>query len=379
MYSPLSGRYADAMTNGVAITATATLHNLLTDATTDLAVVDGAVTDDCTSNIRRSLSLTLPGEQDAFSSLDTQGGEIAVAHVLKYADGSTETIPQGVFIVDQEQLDYSPSGQITMTCPDRWLKVQRNRFGTSRASVPTNAAWQEIKRLVEGAWPGSTFPFPGWSEIDETATTKVGSLTWDDGDRESAILSLCQANSLEVFFDRQGMAVLRKIPVLTPTSTPAWQVNAGAAGVMVSADRTRDRSGLRNVIIASTSATDVYFAPVVKAITDTGDPTCITGPLGYVPEDWSSPSLRNSDQAAAAAVTRLRQRAGAAQTVSLSAIPNPALDSRDVISVQYPQIDPNTPPVVELHILDSLTQPLLAFKNPQDMVTRSTRPLTDGA
>lgn len=375
---PTSDRFADGMRRNVAITATATHRNLITGVQTPLPIVDGTVTDDATANVRRSLALTLPGVESIFDTLDTQGGEISVAHVVIYSDGETETVPQGVFIVDQEQLDYAPSGQITMTCPDRWLKVQRNRFGLARSSVPTNPAWQEIKRLVEGAWPGSTYPFPGWAKLDTSATTKVGALVWDNGDREAAILSLCQANSLEVFFDRDGLAVLQQVPVLTPSSQSVWSVAAGASGVMVSANRTRDRSNLRNVIIVSTSASDVAFTPVVVADMTSGDPLNTTGPLGFVPEEWSSPSLRNSTQAQAAGLTRLRKRLGDAQTVSLSSVPNPALDSNDVIDVQYPQIDPNTSVPTELHILDSVTHPLLAYTNPQDMQTRSTRPLTDG-
>lgn len=376
-----------AVRQNLSITATATHRNLVTGVTTDLPVVDGAVTDDATSNVRRSLTLTLTGEQWVFDVLNTQGGEITITQTVTYTDQTTTTvIPQGVFIVDSEQLDYSPMGNITLTAPDRWLKVQRNRFGLSRASVPTNMAWQEIQRLVEGAWPrpapstgppGPVYPFPGWSRLDTSATTKVGSIMWDNGDREAAILSLCQANSLEIFFDRTGKCVLQPVPVLTPASAPVWTVDAGESGVLTAATRVRDRSNLRNAIIVSTSATDVVFDPVLVSDTTAGDPLNTTGPLGFVPEEWSSPSLRNSAQASAAGLTRLRKRLGAAQTVSLSAVGNPALDSNDVISVLYPQIDPSTPAFTDLQILDSVTQPLLETGT-QDMQTRSTRPATDG-
>jgi hypothetical protein len=120
------------------------------------------------------------------------------------------------------------------------------------------------------------------------------------------------------------------------------------------------------------------FDPVLVADTTGGDPLNTTGPLGFVPEEWSSPSLRNSAQAQAAGVTRLRKRLGAAQTVSLSAVGNPALDSTDVISVTYPQIDPSNATMTDLQILDSVTHPL-KFDGSQDMQTRSTRPATDGS
>lgn len=380
MYTGGSERLQAVARQNVATVPVLTHTNLVTAVTTDLSdyFVDGTITDDATSNVRRSLSLTLAGVQSVFDTLNIPGGEITVVQRFVYPDQSTDDVPHGVYIVDQQQLDYAPSGQITMTCPDRWLKVQRNKFGLSRASVPTNTASAEIKRLVEGAWPGSTYPFPGWSVLDESALTQVGSLMWDDGDREGAILSLCQANSLEVFFDRTGMAVLRKVPVLTPTSVPVWNVDSGASGVMTAATRSQDWSNTRNVIIVSTSATDVVFDPVECKDTTFGDPLDVTGTLGYVPEEWSSPALRNSDQAKAAGLTRLRKRLGSAYTVSLSAVQNPCLDAEDVIGIQYPQVDPNTGPLTDVQILDSVTHPL-STTGTQDMQTRSTRPTTDGS
>lgn len=379
MWTGVSNRFGDALRADVAIWSTATHKNLVTGVTTDLVIVDGSVTDDATGDVRRTLTMSLPGSSATWNVLNTQGGEITVTQTVEYADQSVETIPMGVFIVDQESLGYSPEGTIDLTCPDRWLKVQRNKFGLSRSSVPSNTVWQEIDRLLRGAWPGSTYLFPGWAtgSPDKTATGKVGAIAWDDGDRAAAIMEFVQANGLELFPDRQGRFVLRQVPQLTPSSVPAWKVDSSATGVMIDASRQRDRSNLRNAVIATTSATDIVFPPQEVKYLQTGDPLSVDGPLGYVPEDWSSVAFRNSAQAVAAAQVRLRKRLGNAQSVSLTALSNPALDSNDVIAVLYPSIDPNQPPVYELHILDSVTHPLQP-SGTQEMATRSTRPLTDG-
>jgi len=79
-------------------------------------------------------------------------------------------------VVDQDAMGYGPGDSITLTCPDRSLIVQRNRFGVARSSVPGNKVWQEIQRLVEGAWPNAVFPFPGWSQLDTSASAKVPAL-----------------------------------------------------------------------------------------------------------------------------------------------------------------------------------------------------------
>jgi hypothetical protein len=387
MYAGLSDatRYLESIRHSNTAVTSAVHRNLVTGKVTTLPVLDGSVTDDATSNVRRTLGLTVPSiaqgaagqpDVDMFSILDTPGGEITVTKTRRYIDGKREPVPMGVFVVDQNQIGYGPGGNITMTCPDRWLKVQRNRFGLTRASVPSHAAWQEIQRLVEAPWGGA---FPGWAQLDTSATVKVGPLLWGDGDREAAILKLCIDNSLEVFFDRTGKGVLRPVPILTPTSTPVWTVDAGNdTAVMIDASRSRDMSRVRNAVILSTSATDIVFDPVEVKNTTAGDPLSVTGPLGYVPWEYSSPTLRNSTQARAAGLTILSRQLGTAKQLSLTAFCNDALDSGDVIRARLPRINAQQYRPVELHILDTITTPL-GPTNSQDLQTRSTRPTTDGS
>jgi hypothetical protein len=376
---PVSASFGSAVRRPHSRSTTATHRNLVTGATTTLTPVDGSITEDAGGSNRWTLSMTLPPVQAVFDALDTPGGEITVAQTLHYVNGATETVPMGVYIVDQDGIGYSPGDTISITAVDRSLKIQRNKMApTARSSVPSNMAWQEIKRLVEGAWPGSTYRFPGWSQIDTTATAKVGSLVWDDGDRWSAITDLCSSNSLELFFDDLGLAVLRKVPVLTPSSTPVWKVDAGSNGVFLAGDRSRDRSRTRNVVIVSTSATDVAFDPVVVADTTFGDPLNTTGPLGYVPYEYSSPTLRNSTQAQAAGKTILMRQLGTAATITMDSVSNFALRAEDVITVTLPRIDRNTLRPSELHILDTVAHPI-STTGSQSLATRSTRPDTDGS
>lgn len=376
---PVSQQFLTALRYPGRVTSTATYRNVITGATAPLQITDGQIVDDATAAVRRTLSLTVPGLQPTWDLLDSPGGEITVRQTWVYGNGSTEPVPMGVFIVDQDTLDYSASGDITLTAPDRWNKVVRNRFGLSRASVATNTAWQEIERLTEGAWPGTSYPFPGWSQLDKSATTKVGQVVWDDGDRAAAITSMCTDNSVEAFFDRLGKSVLRPVPVLTTTSPYVWSVDAGPTGVMTAASRQRDRSQIQNVILVSTSATDVTFTTVEVKNTTAGDPLSVNGPLGYVPFEYSSPTLRSSAQARAAGLTLLSKHLGEAQQLTLEAVSNPALDSGDVIQVKLPKIDRNTARPIELHIIDQITHPLVqSGGQTQQILTRSTRPDTDG-
>lgn len=368
----VSARFLEAARTSHTVTVSAVHTDLITGKQTPLQVVDGTVTVDVTAANRRMLNLTVPPQQATWDTLSVPGGEITVTKTVRYIDGSTETVPLGVFVVDQDAIGYAPGDTITLTCPDRSIKVQRGRFGLARSSVASNAAWQEIQRLVEAVWPGTTYPFPGWAQLDETATTKVGPIVWTDGDRWKAITDLCKANSLEFFFDAQGKAVLRPVPILTTNSVPVWTVDAQNGGVLIGASRTRDLSQTHNAVIVTSSATNVVVTPQEDANTTAGDPLSTTGPLGYVPVYYSSPAIQNTAQAMAAAKTILRRELGVAQQISLEASPNDALDAEDVIKVILPQTDLATSRPVELHILDSVTIPLTAAGS-QTMQTRSTR------
>lgn len=381
-------RYFDAIRRSHKKALSVVHNNLVTATTTTLCdetgagpgVEDGQVTIDATSNVRRALDLTLPTSETTWNTLDTVGGELTVKRAVIFDEGGIEWCNLGVFIVDQDQIGYGPGDTVQITgAPDRWGKVQKNGLPPDqRASVPSNKVWQEIQRLVEGAW-SVDFPFPGWAQLDKSATDKVGSLLYDGGQsgRESAILQFCKDNALEVFFDATGLAVLRPIPQLTDASVSVWTVDAGVAGVLLGADRTRDRTKVANAIIVTTSATDVVFDPVEVKNTTSGDPLSVNGPLGYQPMEYSSPTLRNSAQAKKAGLALLNKTLGVAKQLSLSAVQNDALDAGDVITALLPKIDRNTARPSEVHIIDTITVPL-APSGEQELATRSTRPDTDG-
>lgn len=372
---PVSARYLAAKRTAHTVIPSAVHVDPFTGAGTSLPIVDGAVTIDSTAKIRRTLALAVPNTQALWDILAVPGGEITVTKATRFIDGVTETVPLGVFIVDQDTIGYGTGDTITLTCPDRWLKVQRGRFGVTRSSVKTNTVAQEITRLMQGAWGGG-YPFPGWASTTATVGTKVGPLLWDDGDREKAILDLCTAHSLEVFFDATGLAVLRPVPILTTNSIPVWTVDAGEGGVQISASRSRDLSTVRNAIVVTSSATDLHLAPQEVKNVDPADPLSTLGPLGYVPGYFASPVLRTTAQMLAAGKTLLRSKLGVAQQVTLEAAPNDALDAEDVILVRLPRIDRTTTRPDELHMLDSLTVPL-SVTGTQPMQTRSTRPPSD--
>jgi hypothetical protein len=378
---PVSDTFLKATRSGVAVVPRATFTNPFTSQSTDLPIESGSnVTVDVTAAARRVLSLVCPPLQSLYDTLNVPGGEITVTQTFRFIDGTTETVPLGVFCVDQSQMGYRTDGQLQVTAPDRWWRIVQNRFGLSRSSVPGNGAWQEIQRLVEGAWPNAGFPFPGWAagSPGHTAITLVGPIVWSDGRRDNAITSLLVANSLDFYFDATGAAVLQPLPVLTGASTPVWTVDASNTGVFMDGTRKLDLSRAANAVIVSTSATDIVLPPVeVKNVHDPSvDPLSTLGPLGYVPRYYTSAAIRTSAQQDAAGLTILEKQLQAATQVSLTAVPNPALDGWDVIDVVYPPGDFGTVRPSERQLLESTVIPLTP-DTPQTIALRSTRPTPD--
>lgn len=356
---------------------TTTLAYTAADAAEDAVapyVTGGSVTVDATSNVRRTLTLTLPARQALWDVLDTVGGELTVQSAVDFRDGSQpEWVPLGVFILDTDSLDYGGGDLSISSAPDRWGKVQSVKMRPgARSSVASNTAWQEIVRLVQGAW-SAPYAFPGWSFIDKTATTKVGSLYWDDGDREAPIQQLCADNGLECFFDAQGLAVLRKQPSLSSSSVPVWTVDAGVSGVLTGGSRTRDRTRAYNAIELDTSASDITFNTVVAENANPADPLSTVGPMGYKSVPYSSPTLRNSDQAKAAGKAMLAKSTGVAKQLSLSSSQNDALDAGDIIQVVLPRTDANLVRPAELQIIDTVSHQFDVTAE-QDIQLRATVP-----
>jgi hypothetical protein len=141
--------------------------------------------------------------------------------------------------------------------------------------------------------------------------------------------------------------------------------------VLIGGTASTSRDGVFNEIIARGERTD-GSSPVQYIVIndDPWSPTVWGGPFGKVPRVYSSPQITTADQAKRAGKALLARSAGAARSLSLSAVPNPALDAGDVIAVQFPN------GVVEHHMVDRLTIPLGA-SDAMPVTTRSTKPIDE--
>lgn len=329
----------------------------------DLPIAGGAVSVNSGAGVRRTLDVTV-ADETLWSTLDVIGVELRASRGIRYPDGTVETVPLGVFSLDNQSIGMAPGGGIQVrSAPDRWASVQRAQFEKPHASVRGNTIAAEIERLTAAAVDYDT------TTLLVTDATLVGPLVWDR-DRAAAINDLATSIAAEVYFDTAGDLVIRDAPKLS--QSPVWTVDASPSGVMLGGEQARDRSRTYNVVVASMSAVDgrTPFAPQVAADDDPTSRTYVGGPFGRVPYFYSSPTLHSTGQALAAAKALLLQVKAVNAQFTIQSVVNPALDRGDVITVLTPS------GTSELHMIDSVTIPL-DVTGTQQITTKSARPEGD--
>ena len=337
------------------------IHYGGTPVLTDVDILDGQVTVNSGTGVRRTLDVTL-ADADLWDGLDAIGYEIVPKRGIRYPNGEVELVPLGVFQLDSMNTRVKPGGGISVrSAPDRWALVQRASFEQPTPAVSTNTIKVEAERLV---WQAA--PVYDTATFLASSTEVVGPMVWDR-DRAAAITDLVTSIAAEIFFDANGNLVIRDAPHLS--ATPVWMVDASASGVLIDGDLSRDRSRTYSVVVASMAAVDgrTPFAPQVAADTDPTSRTYVNGPFGRVPYFYSSPTLRNTTQALAAAKAMLNRVKAVNAQLSLQAVVNPALDRGDVITVL------TATGREERHLIDSVTIPL-TVSGTQQITTRSSRP-----
>lgn len=316
----------------------------------DLPIVDGSVSVDGGSAVRRSLSLTI-ADPDDFPRADDSvlapfGHRLRVQRGIRYLDGSVEWVPVGFFVVETVEGDVH-SGPLTITAPGLESLIQAAPFEQAVSTRPYAHARAFVEAQLQAVDPSILL-------VDESehGTDSLATVVYDPGaDRWQAIQDVAASVGCEVFADAQGSFVMRDVPTMGDID---WDVSAGANGVLVSAARSVSADGVYNRVTVHGENTADDAPPVsgTATITDPTDPLRYDGPYGRRVLVTTSDYATTANRALIAANAELRRRRGSNRTVSLSAVPNAALDVGDTIRVGYL----GQPP--ELHVVWSFSIPL---------------------
>lgn len=183
-----------------------------------------------------------------------------------------------------------------------------------------------------------------------------GSDPWQD------IQDLAAAIGYECFFDPAGTFVLRPVPD-PRKQAPVWVFDDTINPVVVKALRElTDEQTFNYVVVKGESTSSQNPVAAVAYDDDPSSPTYIYGAYGSVVQYVTMPQIITYDQAQAAADAILSASLGAADTVTLTGVPMPALEPGDVVRVLSTDVQANG-----VYMINQVTTPLSPAE-PQELV-----------
>lgn len=352
-----------------------------------LPVTGGEVKADRTQNIRRTAVVRLADRRFlpvfATDPLTPYGQEMVIRYGVK-APGSAapEWVQLGVFVLRSVTWD-EPTGAFTVEAADRtsrlteafglphpWVQILGTAENYRLGTVPLGPMIDLlVTHRAGGVFYGDVGVFYDPGLPNPPATRSPKGLIIEDR-WETGIVAAARLLGGEVYADHLGD--FRVVVPPKVTDAPVASIDAGPGGVLVSARRglTRERVynlvTVRSQMVGSTAHATVYD----------NDPTSPTYPGLYTGIAGRAADVTNGaytgtqapygevhlvvDSAISATVAdceheariRLHNQLGLLRSVEIGAVPNPALEPGDVVTISY--ADGST----ENHLLDSLTIPL---------------------
>ncbi|MET8880554.1 DUF5047 domain-containing protein [Streptomyces rubiginosohelvolus] len=353
---PVSSKWLPALTtdHGLSVKVNV-LYNGVTTAE-DIAFTDGSVTVDRGSDVRRSLSLTIPDPSEfpvnATDRFAVYGQRLYVEAGIQYLDGTFERVPAGMFVITSVSGNIH-TGPLTINASGLEILVKRSLWDSARSTKGYATAAAFISHWLPIVVPGASFV-----DVSTLAsTTPLATKTWDaQTDAWTSFREVADSVGCELFCDAAGTFRLVDIPDPTNTAvTPVWDVSTGDYGVMVSASMELTAEGVYNrVVVTGENTSD--NKPAVRgtaSITNTSDPLYYGGPFGKVTKAVSSSLVTTTTQAVSMAKALLAKYRAPNRTVSLETVPNAALDAGDRIRVNY-----GSAALPEIHVVQSFAIPL---------------------
>lgn len=238
---------------------------------------------------------------------------------------------------------------IKIHCNDMSYAIKRNVWQQPYTINGANYG-TAIQAMVQDRLPSQT-------KFNISTTTRVCPLLvyglQQGGDPWQDIQELAGAIGFEAFFDASGVFVCRPVP--NPAVGEAvWTFDQSANPVIAEAEFELSSEQTFNDIVVvgqSTSSENPFSAEAYD--NDPSSPTFILGPYGRVTERVTSSLITSQDQAQEMADAALYASLGAAATVTLTAVPMPALEPGDVVQINCANVS-----VDNTFVINSITMPL---------------------
>lgn len=342
----------------------------------EIPIKSGDVKMASTTDVKATLECEVPG--DYWESVRPYGAELFVERGVDYGDGTKEYVPLGYFRIQKVDQTSAPAGPIKISASDRIAQLKDVRLIYPYA-YPAGLTHRELfGRLVNGYTDptGSSTGGPNVVAYGMYFPVDVP-IIFDGYDGDKAVLpagtvkddvyefiaDIVDARSCVVMFDRIGQMVITSRE-RAPGVPSIYTVKPGKSGNLISASRSLTRDGVYNIVVSRGSDPANLTGYRLAYNSDTESALYWAGPFGPIPRYYSSPLLKTSDQADAAAETVLSRYKGLPSGLATVSLPDPSLDPLDPISVQIGM-------TLEDHVIDEITIPLVGQNSGLVIKTRS--------
>jgi len=321
----------------------------------DLDIADGSVQVSVGQATRRTCSVSFEVSRldnglipdNPFDALTPFGNELRLYRGIRFADGSEELIPLGVFVMETIDFAESDSGiSVSVSGTDRSIRVSRNLW-TEPYQVEAGLLTDAILGILQDRFPAIDTSFPPLSVAVEQQVLgqQSGSDPWKDA------VYLAEIAGYDLFFDPVGVCVLEPFPVPDAVSVVT---SFSDQDVVVGLSRQDTTQGTYNGVIYIVESSWLLIPFKIEVWDENPEsPTYRFGAFGEVPNIISQSAITDEDEARAAASALLAKGLGLAQNVSWEFIVDPTLDVNDVVRVSNAGTKTD-----RIMVIDSLTVPL---------------------
>ena len=353
-------RGSHARTARLVMLTSALTDDVILEGSTSI-LIDGTVTIDRTRQQRRSMTITVANAGGAWTPIGP-GSAIYPGHMVRIdrglvlADGSTEWMPLGVFVIEDPEMAVTAGGStIGLAGTDRTRLAASSGFGAPFTLPAGTRVRDAVRTLAQDAGMGTQ---DDWYDLDDGSAALGADVTWeaDDG-RLDAMMRLASDHALELYCSATGVLTLRPIVAIEDVAA-VWTFARGADAIMLGVTRKLSDAGAFNHVIVVGEGADV--GPFRGEARDLNP----ASPL-YNPADGSGPAgdrlapihrsalITSAGQAQAVAERMLREVALIEEQLSIPSAPHPGLEAGDVVDVREPVSG-----VADRYRLDQVVQPV---------------------
>lgn len=335
---------------------------------TDLEIASGSVKVSVSSAVRRTCEVQLTTSRattnlvpdTGYDTLAPFGNELKLYRGVQFADGTSEYVPLGVFVMTDVNIQDTNDGvSISIAGEDRSIIISRNKW-TYPYQMIQGTLEASLTALLQDRWPDIETSFP---TTNVTVQQVVFGASGEEDPWRDAV-ELAELVGFDLFFDVDGVCVMKQFPSLD-SSVVVATYEEGADTTITSLDRSMSTKETYNGVIYTVEGSQVSVPIRVEVWDeDTTSPTYRYGVFGQAPTFATTNLLSTEVEAIRAATALLNTYIGAQEEINWTALVDPTLDVNDVVYTSTAGSKVN-----RLVIIDSLSIPL----NPEGGLSAQAR------